>query len=148
MSRRRPGDYVRAFITAARITLRGETWPARSVGGKYPLTETWLAAIMAAVAAAEAQARANDFNPASLVLHIEGRDVSMRIIFDAIHFHATSEYPSLLGSSSEHALLAVKAINLNDRYLILRLEQADSLPDFMRDPISQLAAVLNDQPRE
>lgn len=148
MSQRRPGDYVRAFFTAARMTLRGEAYPARAAGGKYPLTAAWLTEITAALAAAEAQARANSFNPAELVLHIEGRDVSMRTMLDAIHFHAAREYPSLLNSSAEHALLVIKATNLNDRHWLLRLEQADSLPGFMRDSIRQLASVLDNQPPE
>jgi hypothetical protein len=149
MSRTRaPGDYLRALLTAARMTLRGEKHPAEIAADRYPGTLAWLDDVMAALAQVETAAREGGFDPASLTLHIEGRDVTARAMFAAIRFHAADEYPSLLKNATGYSTLAIKATNLNDRYMLLRLGEAEALPPFMREPVNKLADVLSRQPNE
>ncbi|HYO89222.1 MAG TPA: hypothetical protein VER79_11275 [Candidatus Limnocylindrales bacterium] len=148
MAKRTPGEYVRALVTAARMTLRGEQHPAQAAVEKYPQTNAWLAETAAALTAIEQAARAARFDPTSVTMHIEGRDVRMSTILEAVRFHIAEEYPSLLASPSSYSLLALKATNLNDRYLALRLEQADGLPDSVVTAVHTLAEVLSHQPTE
>ncbi len=148
MTKRTPGDYTRALIAAARLTLRGEKHPAEAAPDPYPHTNAWLAETKASLDAVEQAARDAGFDTASTTLHIEGRDVSMKTILEAIRFHAEVEYPSLLASPGHYSLLAVKATNLNDRYLALRLEQADALPESVSAAVHMLAESLSRQPSE
>jgi hypothetical protein len=145
---RRPGDYVRAFLTAARMTLRGEKHPAEVAADTYPLTLAWLDEVTAALNEVEAAARAGGFDPAGLTQHIEGRDVTARAIFAAIRFHAADEYPTLLKNPTGYSTLAIKATSLNDRYMLLRLGEAEALPPFMRESVTALAEILGRQPNE
>ena len=148
MSKRSPQAVARALIEAARLTLRGEQHPAEAGLQRHPLTLAWLQEAATALDTVEAVVRAEGLDPASIALHIEGRDVTLNLILAGIRFHLAEEYPSLLASPSSYALLAIKATNLNDRYQVLRLEQAGALPDAVRASLHALADVLSHQPTE
>lgn len=139
---------MRALITTTRLALRGEKHPAETKLERHPQTLAWINEAGTMLAAVEASARNEGFDPSGLTLHIEGRDVQMSTILNGIRFHLSEEYPSLLASPSRYALLAIKATNLNDRYQLLRLEQADSMPDTVRLSLHALADVLSRQPTE
>ena len=148
MARRSPLRVARALIEATRLTLRGEKHPAEARLERYPQTRAWIQETGTLLAAVETAAREAGFDPAGLTLHIEGRDVKMITILNGIRFHLSEEYPSLLASPSQYALLAIKATNLNDRYQVLRLEQAGSVPELVRASLHALADVLSRQPTE
>ncbi|MBL8147059.1 MAG: hypothetical protein JNL34_11800 [Anaerolineae bacterium] len=148
MARRTPLRVARALIEATRLTLRGEKHPAQARLERYPQTRAWIQETGTMLAAVEAAVREAGFDPAGLTLHIEGRDVKMSTILNGIRFHLSEEYPSLLASPSHYALLAIKATNLNDRYQVLRLEQAEPVPELVRASLHALADVLSRQPTE
>lgn len=148
MTRPTARQLARALIESIRLTLRGETYPAQPKLARYPQTQAWINEAGTMLAAVETVARSEGFDPASLSLHIEGRDVKMDTILNGIRFHLSEEYPSLLASSSQYALLAIKATNLNDRYQVMRLEQSDSVPDPVSVTLHALAEILSRQPTE
>jgi hypothetical protein len=139
---------ARALIEAARLTLRGEQHPAVTSLQRHPLTLAWIQEAGTALDVVERVARTEGLDPAAVSLHIEGRDVTMKLMVDGIRFHLADEYPSLLANPNRYALLAIKATNLNDRYQIMRLEQSDSIPDPVRASLHSLAEVLSRQPTE
>lgn len=148
MSKRSPKEVARALIEATRLTLRGEQHPAESTLQRYPATRAWIQETATALETVETIGRSEGLDANSVTLHIEGRDVSMQLILAGIRFHLAEEYPSLLASSSEYALLAIKATNLNDRYQIMRLEQSEAIPDPVRASLHALADALSRQPTE
>jgi hypothetical protein len=148
MAKRTPKAVAYALMEAARLTLRGEQHPAATSLQRHPKTMAWIAEAGTALASVEASARTEDFDSDTVVLHIEGRDVHMSTILQGIRFHLAEEYPSLLSSPSRYSLLAIKATNLNDRYQVMRLEQADAVPDPIRASLHALADALSRQPTE
>ena len=111
--------YARAFMTALRMTMRGETYTPQ-----HPNLTTWTGRTVVLVDAVFAVANANGVDLAArkaLVLHIDRRDVSMESILGTVRHHAAAEYPYLLRRDPGHALLAIRASNLNDSYRIERL---------------------------
>ncbi len=147
MSRPTVRDYLSAFIEAARRTLRGEG-PPPPRPGRHPHTQAWLAEASAALAALEEALRTEGVNSSAAVLHLEGRDTSLRRALDAIRFHVDHEYPALLTRSSQYAIPGIQATNLNDRYVIMRFGQVDALPIAVRSALRALGEVLSQQPSE
>lgn len=111
--------YARAFMTALRMTMRGETFAP-----PHPNLTNWTARTIVLVDTVFTTANANGLNLAArkaLVLHIDRRDVSMESILGTVRHHAAEEYPYLLRRDPGHGLLAIRASNLNDSYRIERL---------------------------
>lgn len=109
--------YVRAFVTALRLTLRGEEAPQAP-------WQRWLAATARHIEAIE---RSAGPDVDKVVLRIEGRDMSMAHILDAVRYHVTEEYPYLLHNPTEHTLMALQASNVNDHFWLMKLEAAPEL---------------------
>lgn len=144
------GRYVRAFFGALRLTIRGELPPGLRVHQQYPELSAWWAGTIAGVDAVIAAADAHGFDKArreSLVLHIEKRDVSMATILAGVRFHAEKEFPHLMRVEGNYNALAIYATNMNDRYLVLRLGQAEELPAAVREAVEGLAAHLENAPQ-
>jgi hypothetical protein len=136
--------YVRAFMTALRMTMRGETFKPR-----YPTLTNWTTRTVVLVDAALSASNANGLDLAArkaLMLHIDRRDVSMESILGTVRHHAAAEYPYLLRRDPGHALLAIRASNLNDSYRIERLCEQTSGP--VRTALEVLGQHLNAIPDE
>ena len=141
--------YARAFFGALRMTLRGELPPALRVHQQYPELSAWWAGTIASVDAVIAAAEAHGVDKArreSLLLHSEKRDVSMATILGGVRFHAEREFPHLMRVNGNYNALAIYATNMNDRYLVLRLAQADELPAPVREAVEALATHLEQVP--
>lgn len=136
-------DTLSALFEAARRTLRGEGPPSRA--DRYPRTRAWLASAATALEALDAALRAEGIDGSAIVLHLEGRDTSLRRTIDAIQFHLASEYPALLTRSSQYAMPGIQATNLNDRYAIMRFGQVDALPETVRNALHALGETLSQQ---
>lgn len=119
---------------------------------RYPRLSAWArrAAWLADVAISAADFHGLDRDARkALVLHLDKRDISMETILAAVRYHATSEYPLLLADSDRHNITAFYALNLNDRYLILRLTQSDAIPAGpVRDALVTLRTHLDQVPAE
>jgi hypothetical protein len=116
----------------------------------YPALMRWARRtrdlVHAVYAAANAQGSHEDERRA-LILHLDKRDISMETILTTVRYHAAHEYPYLLGQESEQNVLAVQALNLNDRYLVLRLTQSDAARSSpLRDRLAALRDHLDGMP--
>ena len=113
--------YARAFGLALRFTLRGEQPPLLRVRSQYPQLAAWWTETIQQVSAVERAAAAAGIDAATLLVHVDKRDVSMATILAAIRYHAEHEYPYLLAHSDEFNAVTLQALNLNDRFLARQL---------------------------
>ena len=75
-------------------------------------------------AAVERAAAAQSLDTASLIIHADKRDVSMKTILATVKYHAEREYPYLIVQNDQYSPMTLQAINLNDRYLIMQLAKS------------------------
>lgn len=135
--------YLRAFVGALVLTLRGQTIaqppPSR--------IQTWLTTTPTLVAAVDSAIAESGFADGAVKKYtIDGRPVALTSILAGVRYHAEVEYPSLIDSRSPHAALAINAINLNDRYAIARCTEDSDLPAPIRSALTTLAAHLDTVP--
>ncbi len=127
--------YVRAFLIALRMTLRGETPPPAP---DAPLRE-WMAQGLSRIEQIETLAARQQINPAEVVLHLDLRDIRMSIILNTVRHHLTNEYPILLRTPSAQSLNLLYANNMDDHYRVSRLEAA---PDLAGTPVQNAVVAL------
>jgi hypothetical protein len=118
--------YLRAFVGALRMTLRGET-----ITPQYPELIGWIEETTRRVDAVYEAAEASGLCKAereALILHLDKRDISMETILATVRHHSTQEYRRLVRDSTQHTFVAIHASNLNDRYRVAALgEKVESL---------------------
>ncbi len=51
---------------------------------------------------------------------IDGREMSLQTVLQAIHYHAKEEYAYLLKNLTDNSILTIQATNLNDEYALSR----------------------------
>lgn len=137
--------YVRAFFVALQMTIRGEkiTSPAQR---QFPRLFEWLHSAQAQLDAATAQAQQHGMDAAqrqALTVRVDGRDVSMETILTTVRFHLSDEYPYMLENLTEHSITALYASNLNDRYWVSSLAQADDLNPAVQSAVQRLSEQLD-----
>jgi hypothetical protein len=120
--------YARAFYQALVFTLRGQKPPSLEAEERHRNLLLWSRQVLTQVDTVYDALQAQGVSAAAVVMHIEGRDVSLEQALSAVRFHAAREYPQLIRSGSTHTLLAIQAANLNDRFLIERLREHEALP--------------------
>ena len=141
--------YARAFIGALRLTLRGEV--VQPIAERYPQLTAWWQDTLRLTAAVFAAADANGIPKSAretLVLHVEGRDISMETILKTVHFHADQELPLLMRREDSFNYLTLQATVLNDRFLVSKLAQAENLPLTVKGAVEALSAHLETLPRK
>jgi hypothetical protein len=114
--------YLRAFVLALKLTLRG-----RQIAPKHPELDPWAREAARRVDIVYRTANVNGLNEAArkaLILHLDGRDISMETILASVWHHTTMEYVKLLLDSTPHTFVAIYASNLNDRYRVAQLRDA------------------------
>lgn len=137
--------YVRAFVIALRMTLRGETPPPPP---DAPLRE-WIVQALNRLEQVETLAARHQLDPAQVVLHLDRRDIRMSIILSTVRHHLTTEYPLLLRTPSTHSLNLLYANNLDDHFRVSRLETAPALAGTpVQNAVSALAAQLEAIPQQ
>lgn len=117
--------YVRAFITALRLTIRGQQPP----GLKHPELYAWIkqmALLVVELSNAVDQARLDKQNT---FVRLDGRRLSLDKVLQIFHYHAAQEYPSLLATSGSRRfnIGAIHATNMNDRFWLSILREETSL---------------------
>jgi hypothetical protein len=128
--------YARAFVLAGIMTLRGEVPPPR----RYPELELWTQQTETLVGAVKMAAEAQGMDAAARILLIDHRNISMETILETVLHHAATEYPSLMRARRvKENVLAVQATNLNDRFLVYKLEQSD-----LAEPVRAAVSVLKE----
>jgi hypothetical protein len=139
--------YIRAFFRALTLTLRGQKPPSLEAEEQHEDLLAWCRETVTRVDVATAAIAANGTNAQSLTMHIEGRDVTLKHTLDVLRYHAAREYPHLIRSQARHAILAIQALNLNDRFLVLRLIEYEGLPEVVKAAMDSLAEHLNEVPQ-
>ena len=139
--------YIRAFFQALLLTLRGQKPPSLEAEEQHEDLLAWCRETVTRVDVATAAIAANGTNAQSLTMHIEGRDVTLKHTLDVLRYHAAREYPHLIRSQARHAILAIQALNLNDRFLVLRLIEYEGLPEVVKAAMDSLAEHLNEVPQ-
>lgn len=117
--------YLRALSQAISLTLKGET-----VQPRYPQLRHWIdeaANHLATVYVTADQQKLTREQRQALMLRVDGVNLSMQTILDAVHHNLHREYQALLNDPIEHHMTAIHASNLNDRYRIERLSQDEAL---------------------
>lgn len=123
--------YLRAFMLAFQMTLRGEKPPASPaiVQWSHQLTQ-----LMDEVYAAVEQNGLDKDARRQTRIRLDGRVMSLETALATIRYHASQEYPTLLSHGlTTTNLNAIYASNMNDRYWTTRL--LEELPN----PSVQLA---------
>lgn len=118
--------FFTAFITALRMTVRGEK-PAPS---PYAGFKTWAqetAQQVDAILQAADAAGMDEKQRRAVIFTAEGRRTNMQAVLAGVRFHAIEEYPHLLAQGSQSVIGAIYGTNVNDRFLIFKL--AETLPD-------------------
>lgn len=127
--------YIRAFFTALKMTLRGETAPPPP----YAPLRAWIneasQRVQAVFAAADA-AGLDHGRRQKLMLKLDGRATSLQTVLATVAYHVDTEYPHLLRDLDQHSVTAIYAGNLNDQYAVARLCELEAVQD------SGLAAAL------
>lgn len=135
--------YARAFVLALRYTVRGEKPPLLQVHDQHPDLSAWWAQTIKLVSAVEAAAAAAGIDTASVKLHIDKRDISMKTILATVRFHAERDYPYLIAHNDQFDAMTIHATNLNDRYLIMQLANSTQLADNAALSIKHTVDALN-----
>jgi uncharacterized protein (DUF2236 family) len=137
------GDYVRAFVRALQMTLRGETIPAPVQ--RYPELAAWVetgASLINQVYAVAAAGGLDETARKELRLHLESRDISMETILGAVRHNLTREYPILMQADIDHHLTALYAFNINDAFRVQQLAEALENSPVVQAAVQNLAAHL------
>jgi hypothetical protein len=138
--------YLRAFVRALSMMLRGETPPAP----RYPALRAWAEQtqrLLDQIVMAAEQSGLDRDQRQTMLLKVDGRAISLDAALQAIRHHAEVEYPYLLNHYNRYSLLTVQATNLNDRHLAQRLAAWDALPSGLRSLLSDLERHLQDLPQ-
>ncbi len=137
--------YLRAFVLALRLTLRG-----KQIEPKHPELAVWAREAGRRVDTVYRATDANGLNEAArkaLILHLEGRDISMETILASVRHHATQEYVKLLLDSTPHTFVAIYASNLNDRYRVAQLHDTIQQPP-VKAALASLSEHLGEIPSQ
>ncbi len=130
--------YLRAFVIAFKMTLRGEQPGALKYAAFVDWTRQAVLLVDAVYAAADSGGMSESLRR-TIRLRLDGRDMNMETILAALRHHFTQEYPYLLRHDIAHNLTAIYASNMNDQYWLARLRDAEPLQD---SPVRAAAAVL------
>lgn len=133
--------YVRAFFTALRMTLRGETYTPAPPSPLLAWIDEAARVLNVCLAAADQQG----FDQAAregLTLVIDRRTISAQTILMGVRYHLTREYAYLIRNPTGSHLTAIYASNLNDQYALERLSQHEALPPRLKTPLEQLITTL------
>ncbi|GEM_PF-588038 len=136
---------VGAFITALRMTLRGENVDTLLLDKRYPALTAWMAQTVTLIDAVKLASASNAVDLAQS-LHIDKRDITIATMLDTIRYHSAHEYPYILKNQSVYASMGIQSLNLNDRYLILSLVRWENLPTSIAKSIEQLRDHLDQLP--
>jgi hypothetical protein len=128
VSRRRSWrDYWRALSGALAMTLRGKT--ITKIPVRYTALAAWVEQGIYLVDAAFAAANTaglDETQRKTVLLHLEGRAISMQVILAAVRFHLATEYPMLMQAQVAHNLTALYALNIDDQFRVQRLTEASA----------------------
>lgn len=123
------GRYLRAFMKALSLTLRGEKLPEDSVSRQMTLLRQWTAVLAERVTVIQEVAAKGSFDMQQVVVQIDKRNMTMKTIVDLLEYRAHTEYPNLLNAAGKSGWAVIYTSNHNDVYYVDRLfEVLDESP--------------------
>ncbi len=137
MKQRTLADYVRAFIGALGMTLRGERIP--TTADRFPAYAAWWSETLRRCDALDKLCADHAVDPLAVRVRADGRATALRVIIDAVRFHADTDYPTLFTRAGKYDYMGMVALNLNDRFLVQRLSEHADLPEPVRAAVIALS---------
>jgi len=129
--------YLRAFIQALRLTLRGQSLtPAH-----YRPLAAWIEAGLTKLERAEQVAAAERVELSALRLKLDGRPTSLDISLKMLRHNLMEEYPRLIRLDDPHSMTVVQSSNLNDQYRISQFAESAVISS---TALRRVLAELND----
>lgn len=114
--------YLRAFMVALRMTLRGEQPPPP----KHAELRLWMKEALRLTDAVLSSADVHRMPlkvREELRLIIDRRPISMETILKGVRYHLTEEYPHVLKNDEAYGLTVIYSSNLNDQFRVARLAE-------------------------
>ena len=115
--------FLRAFVTALRLTLRGQSLTPTHF---LPL-ETWIGQGLSLLKAVNDRAAAERLDLDARQLKLDGRPTSLERSLQMIRHNLVNEYPRLIRLDDPFSLTVVQSSNFNDQYRISQFLAADIL---------------------
>ena len=135
--------FLRAFATALRLTLRGQSLTPSHF---LPL-EAWIAQGLSLLAAVNDLAAAESVDLNALQLKLDGRPTSLERSLQMIRHNLVNEYPRLIRLDDPFSMTVVQSSNFNDQYRVSQFLAADiRFSDEFQDALAALNSHLLNLP--
>ena len=131
------GRYVRAFVQALKMTLRGEKLPENPLSQRLVLLNRWTVVLAERTDEVERLANQQKLDMAGVVVRIDRQNISMKMVVDLLKYRATIEYPNLLREGGKSGWSVIYTSNVNDRYYVTRLHE-----ELAESPVKQAVVAL------
>ncbi|MDX2078920.1 MAG: hypothetical protein SFZ02_20980 [bacterium] len=117
--------YARGLWKTIVVLVRGGGKPPEEANIPYRRwTERTNALVTAVFAVADKEA-ISVATRESLKIKVDGREMSLQTLLQAIAYHAKEEYAYLLKNFTDNSLMTIQATNLNDEYALSRFIEAE-----------------------
>lgn len=113
------GKYIRAFIKTISLMMRGGELPAQTNMPYRHWSKQTISLVMTVFDVSDKYALPSEKRK-MLKAKIDGREMSLQTVLQAILFHAQDEYPYLLNHLTDKSITTIEAINWNDEYALSR----------------------------
>ncbi len=133
---------IRAFVQALWLTIQGKQ---AAVVSRYPTLTTWQQEGIQRLQTVLRVADKSGWNAEQrkgFWLTLDSRKINAETILKATEHNLVREYPLLLATELDHTLTALYALNLNDRYRVGQLAQAEGINEMVQTALQALHAHL------
>jgi hypothetical protein len=113
--------YLRAFVQALDMTLRGEKPPEAAISSESMRLRQWIAELSECVSFVRSAVAQQQLDMTRIVLRVDKRDMNMKTLVDLLDYRAGTEYPDLLAHAGQSGLTVIYTSNHNDQYYVRRL---------------------------
>jgi hypothetical protein len=117
--------YARAFVTALRMTIRGQQPP----GLRHPELYAWIRQMGVLVAELDTAITQVRLDKKAVTVRLDGRPLTLERVLQIFQYHAAQEFPSLLNTSGGRRfnIGAIHATNMNNRFWLILLREEKQL---------------------
>lgn len=123
--------YIRAFIKALTMTLRGESIaPTPKTPAHFLPLEAWIHDGLQKLAHVTVTANAHDLTPVQreqIILKLDGHNTSFEQSLQMIRHNFINEYPKLITLDDPYTMMVIQSSNMNDQYRISRFMLSDDI---------------------
>lgn len=111
--------YFRAFVKTLRLLISGGKIPEEANMPYRRWSERTVALVATVFSVSDKNALPAEKREA-IKTKIDGREMSLQTVLQAIHYHAKEEYVYLLKNITDNSITTIQATNLNDEYALSR----------------------------